>query len=170
MKKIPLARWLYALIDDEDFERVSEYKWSISTSRGYNYPHTPIRVEGKIKYIKMHRFIMSAGRGMIVDHKNKDTLDNRKCNLRLCTEAENMRNRAKSKVNSSGYKGVRYFPWNNHTNKPWRAQLGFNRKHIFIGYFATKEEAALAYNAKAKELFGEFASFNVISSSTTSDA
>jgi hypothetical protein len=169
MKKIHLIRGLYALVDDEDYERVSQYKWSISSSGGYDYPHTPIRIEGKIKYIKMHRFIMNADIDTLVDHKNKDTLDNRKCNLRLCTKSENMRNRAMSKNNKSGYKGVRYYPFGRRKYKVWKAQIGFNRKYISIGYYHTKEEAALAYNEKAKELFGEFASLNTIPSSPKED-
>ncbi len=112
----------------------------------------------------MHRFIMNADITTLVDHKNRDTLDNRKCNLRLCTKSENMRNRAMSKNNQSGYKGVRYFPFGRRKTKFWKAQIVFNHKYIHIGYYHTKEEAALAYNTKAKELFGEFACLNTINS------
>lgn len=99
---------------------------------------------------------MNAAPNEQVDHINGDGLDNRKSNLRICNGSQNRCNKGKPKNNTSGYKGVTW-----HTpNKKWVAQIAVNGKHSYIGSFKTKEEAAKAYNKKAKELHGEFARLN----------
>ena len=107
----------------------------------------------------MHRLIMNAPKGLQVDHINNVGIDNRRFNLRLCNQSNNQANRGLDKDNTSGYKGVT-FKKDKPRNKPWQAQINYKGKHYSIGYFATKEEAAKAYNAKAKEFFGEFARLN----------
>ena len=93
---------------------------------------------------------------MHVDHINGNPLDNRKSNLRICTNAENQRNKGVYKNNKSGYKGVHWFK----RDKKWQAQIKHNNKSIHIGLYEDKEEAARAYDKKAKELHGNFKNLN----------
>jgi hypothetical protein len=101
----------------------------------------------------MHRVILNTPDGMKTDHINNDKLDNRRCNLRVCTDAQNMRNRGKQANNTSGYKGVF---WSIPAGR-WRAQIRLNRKSIHLGLFYSKEEAYEKYKKAEKEYFGEFA-------------
>jgi hypothetical protein len=110
------------------------------------------------KMFGMHRVVMKAPLGMQVDHINHNKLDNQKCNLRLATHQENMWNSKIQKNNKSGYKGV---SWRKQCNK-WQATIKKNYKDISLGYYKTKEDAALAYNNAARELFGQFAFLNVV--------
>jgi hypothetical protein len=115
----------------------------------------------------MHREILGLNHGdrSLVDHRNGNTLDNRRCNLRLATRAQNVFNTAKRKAKAtSKYKGV---TWSKQASSngtkydgKWRAQIRHNSKLIHIGMFTNELEAARAYNSKAKELFGEFARLN----------
>jgi len=105
----------------------------------------------------LHKVIMGVGQKITVDHKDGNTLDNRKSNLRICTPADNTRNRMISIRNTTGYKGVHKYRKNKFT-----ASIKFNNKSYFLGVFDCKMDAAKAYNAKAKELFGEFAWLNSI--------
>lgn len=93
-----------------------------------------------------------------VDHINRNPSDNKWCNLRECSTSANCSNVEKPKNNTSGYKGVH---WHS-INKKWYAAICINRRQIHLGTFPTKEDAALAYNRKSKELFGEFSNPNVI--------
>jgi len=136
------------LIDPEDVQFVKQQYWYIS---GYGY------VESKNGQ-RLHRLIMNAPPEKCVDHINGNKLDNRKQSLRLCTSTENCRNRGMQINNTSGYKGVNWYP---QTNK-WRAHIKVNGVSKHIEYSETKEEAALAYNKAAIEYFGEFARLNVI--------
>ena len=147
MKKIDLTKGQFAIIDDEDFEKVSQFKWHLGT-RGY-----AIRKDSTRKQVSMHRFIMGFP-DMDIDHKNQNKLDNRKSNFRFCTDLGNSRNRKAPKTNTSGYKGVSWVE----SRKRWVAYCQEKQ----IGYFKSKEEAAYAYNIKAQELFGEFAHLNKI--------
>lgn len=130
-----------ALVNDEDFDYLNQWSWHLSKKM---YAANKSR-------IYMHRLIMETPKGYVTDHINRNTLDNRRVNLRIITNSQNLMNREKSKKNTSGYKGV---TWNKERNK-WKAQIGFNNKNIFIGRFSTREEAAQAYNLKSKELFPE---------------
>ena len=139
-------------IDDEDYEFVKGYTWYCD-SNGY------IRATVNQKTVLLHRLIMNAPKGMEIDHVNGDKVDDRKSNLRICTHQQNVHN-TKPTLNprTSCYKGV---CWHK-TTKKWQAYINFHRKKKYLGLFATEEESALAYNAKAEELFGEFAWLNVI--------
>ncbi len=153
MRKIQLiSRWGelqgYALIDDEDFELVSQYQWHL-THFGYAI----------YKEIRMHRLIMNTPKGMDTDHVNENKLDNRKVNLRICTRSQNMANDGLKKNNTVGFKGVGFIKIRN-LKKPWRAYLMINKKHIHLGYFETKIDGAKAYNEAALKYFGEFAKLN----------
>lgn len=106
---------------------------------------------------KMHRVILGLLDGQICDHINRDKLDNRRENLRVCTLSQNAANSTKlRKQNKSGFRGV---SWNTRANK-WHVRVQRGNKDFIVGHFLCKEEAARAYDAKALELFGEFAVLN----------
>lgn len=137
------------LVDDEDFISLSKFQWRSLAG----YVHT--YVNGMKVYA--HRMIMNAPTGKQVDHINRDKLDNRKENLRLCTLAENNRNVAKrSTKTSSRYRGVMF---NKHAGK-WESRIRLNGKSGNIGLFRTQEQAAMAHDLWARELHGDFASYN----------
>jgi hypothetical protein len=160
MREIKLTQGKIAIIDDEDLERVSGLKWCASFSPKYKggaYVATSrIRIKGKEKTVYLHRFVTQAEKGMQVDHKNRNTLDCRKQNLRIATPSQNNANKPLYSNNTSGYKGVTF---HKPTNK-WTAQITKDRKARKIGYFETALEAAKAYDVEAKKLFGEFALLN----------
>lgn len=155
MKEIPLTRGKVALVDDEDYEYLSQFKWFFGgryAQRGFN------KDDGTRTSKGMHTDIMNTPKGMAVDHINCNKLDNRKENLRICEPRFNNRNRGMCKSNTSGYKGVTWAK----SNKKWFAQIWCQNKCYYIGYFNDKHEAAKAYNEKAKELHGEYAYLNEI--------
>jgi hypothetical protein len=104
------------------------------------------------KTISLHRFIVNCPAGKCVDHINGNLLDNRRENLRICTQAENRYNSQKSKSNTSGYKGV---SWSNSVKK-WRSQIRRNKKNLHLGYYDTPEEAYATYCIASKKYHGEF--------------
>lgn len=140
-------------IDDEDYEKIKGHCWyGYTYPRGTSYIQTRIVVEGKVKILGIHRLIMNAVNGTQIDHVNCDGLDNRKSNLRFCTNAENTRNR-KKQTGSSEYKGV---SWHKAARK-WSAQITVNYKKIHLGLFITEKAAASAYDQACLEHFREFA-------------
>lgn len=145
---IPLSNGEHAIVDDEDFELLCNHKWHIVT-KGY----AASRIDNHI--IRMHRLILglSYNDGFQVDHINHNPLDNRKCNLRVCTDLQNCANRRRRRDNVSGYKGVRW----NVPAKKWQARIQCEGRSYHLGIFNKIEEAVNAYNTKAHELFGEFA-------------
>lgn len=146
MKTITLTQGKVALVDDEDYELVSSYVWHFNV-----YAKRKSRkIEGSARNINMHTFIM--GRKSL-DHINRNKLDNRRSNLRVCTPGQNMANRAPY---HGKFKGV---SWNK-KHKSWVAQLQVNRHAKHIGYFKTAKDAARAYDERAKETWGEFACLN----------
>lgn len=149
-KSIPLTRGKYALIDDDDYERVSRYKWQYSTHVNGGYAVHNSWKEGKMY---LHRFVMGAASSQEVDHVNRDRLDCRKENLRFCTHKQNQRNIYKQ--NSTGYKGV-----TNHYKNKYRAKITVDGKYIGLGTYDTAEQAARAYDEAAKKYYGEFAYLN----------
>lgn len=148
MKTIALTQGKVAIVDDEDFEELSKYKWCYS-SCGY--------AKRTLKNIRMHKVIMNAG-DRWVDHINGDRLDNRKENLRFCNKIENQRNRKLGKNNTSGYKGLL---WREKRNR-WEVYISINKKQTYIGMFKEKKDAAEAYNKAAKIYYGDFAKLNII--------
>ena len=144
---------MYTLVDDSLFDELSKYSWYAKYDPNLNgyYAATSIK---DYRTLSMHRYILKLKKGdkRKGDHINGNTLDNRMCNLRITDSSGNNRNRKLQKNNTSGFIGV---------TKPissssWRAQIKFNGKMLHLGCFARKEDAALCYQEKAKELFGEF--------------
>jgi len=152
MKEIELNHGYITLIDDEDYELISSWKWFANDSRGIIYA----RGYKNGKRIMMHRLIMSTPEGMDTDHINHNSLDNRKENLRICTHSQNNQNMKKPKGNKSGYKGVFW----NKKNKNWRSTITCNGKQIEVGSFDNAIDAAKAYDKKSRELSKEFSSTN----------
>lgn len=159
MKKIKLTSGKYAIVDDRDYKIYPRSVWRMDY-KGYAIRYKYKNQKRTIVF--MHREIMGDPLGMIVDHINHNPLDNRRSNLRICTKSENCRNRSPNKKGKSRYKGV-----NRVTGcDRWQAEIATNinglRSRYYLGSFKTQEQAALAYNKKAKELFGEFALLNKI--------
>ena len=158
MKKIPLTRGQYAIVDDIDYGKLMKYKWQCAKSAGYCYAS---RAKWNGKYcssVQMHRQILNAPKNKYVDHINGNGLDNRRKNLRIATNSQNLMNSKIFNTNTSGYRGV---GWDK-KEKKWKARITQNQKHKFLGYYLTKEDAAKAYNHAAKKLFGSFAKVNII--------
>lgn len=156
MKKIPLSQGLFALVDDEDFEKLSKYKWRADRGNSTFYA---ARLVEKGRNIRMHRQILGVtDPKMDVDHKNGNGIDNRRSNLRVCSRSLNNANRAVQSNSGSGIKGVF---WDKERNK-WQVKIGYERKVFNLGRFSDLTTAVKAYNDKAKELFGDFARLNDI--------
>jgi hypothetical protein len=158
---IELTRGQYTILDIDDYNRLSGYKWcAVATLNGRYYAKRNIRIDGKQKAALLHRTIMGLtwGDGKEVDHINRNPLDNRKINLRLCTRTQNQENKDLSKNNTSGYRGVHW----NKSARCWIGQIRYKGKRIFSRKQKTKELAAEWYNKMAKKLFGEFAYKNKI--------
>lgn len=154
MKKIKLTQGKVALVDNEDFEEISKYKWYFD----HGYARTSIGGRKNKKNIYLHRMIMKCPEDRLIDHKNRNTLDCRRSNMRICNKSKNAVNSFLRKDNTSGFKGI---TWHERENK-WKARVTVNQKRINLGTFITKEEAALAYNQAAQKYFGEFARLNTI--------
>lgn len=149
MKEMILTKGKMALVDDEDYERLSKWKWSYA-----NVGYAVRNERGRIIY--MHRFILNATTGKEVDHWDEDKLNNQKTNLRVCTPRQNKGNCGKRKGNyTSSHKGV---IWRKDRNK-WRAEITVNYKNIFLGHFEKEEDASRAYQSAHKKHFGEFSIF-----------
>lgn len=162
MKEIPLSQGQFAIVDDDDFDLVSQFKWSAmrrELKNGYVMFYAFRVVWGKGQHtqqkIFLHRFLMNPPKGMIVDHINRNPLDCRRENMRIATMQQNRFNSYCG--NPTGLKGVFHYK---HRKYPYKSVLIHNGKRYFFGPFATKEEAARAYDEKAKEVFGEFAYLN----------
>jgi len=150
---IPLTRGQFTVVDAEDYLWLSQYQWFAEGTAGHFYA---VRKENG-RSIKMHRQIMNAPDHLVVDHIDHDGLNNRRENLRICTFAENCRNRRTSRHKSSKYKGVHCLK----RNHKWAAQVTCDHKRNHLGYFGDEIDAAKAYDRAALELFGEFASLNL---------
>jgi len=150
---IELTWGKYAIVDAEDYEWLSKYKWCAVKKRNTWYAKT-LRLDGG--RLSMHRLIAGAPRGLIVDHIDHNGLNNRKDNLRLCTNAQNQCNRLPLKGSTSRHKGV---SWCKSHNK-YNAAIYHKSKRYHLGWFVDPDEAAKAYDKKAKELFGQFAYLN----------
>lgn len=154
MKTIKLAKGQQALVDDADYDWLSQFHWTPYFD-GYNwYANTSI----KHRSIGMHRLLMAVQDGKSrVDHKDHNGLNNQRENLRVCTHRQNSQNMGlRRKLNRSGYKGVSWKP----RIRKWVAQINVNGHVMHLGCFKDKRDAALAYDSSAIQHFGEFAATN----------
>ncbi len=150
VKRIPLAHGGFVLVDAADFEWLSRYKWSPKGSGRY----AARREKGKTIY--MHREIMNAPPGMVVDHSDGNGPNNCRSNLRVCTAGQNRCNQAKRIGCKSRFKGV----YQDSRRDKWFVMIRVGDKPLWFGYFDAEGEAARAYDRLAVELFGEFAYLN----------
>ena len=151
MKQIPLTQGQVALVDDADYDWLNESKWCAVKDRNGNFYATR-------GYIQMHRQILGLGYGdkRQGDHQNHNTVDNRRSNVRICTNQQNAMNRKKRQNTSSKFKGV---TWNKY-HKKWYAAIRIDGKKKHLGCFVTEELAALAYDKAAIREYGEFSHLN----------
>lgn len=157
MRHIPLTRGLYAIVDDDDYEWLDQWKWYAHQSRYHLYARRCFKQNegGNTKGIFMHRQILGSPENLQVDHVNGNGLDNQRVNLRVATNGENQRNQQKKDPNaSSRFKGVSYYK----RDGVWIAQIG----SIYLGRFASEKDAATAYNEAAIEMYGGFALLNTL--------
>jgi hypothetical protein len=145
VKEIQLTQGRIAFVDDEDYERLIQWKWRYER-------YAICEVNGRVT--KMHRLILDAPEGVEVDHCNNNKLDNRKANLRLATRSLNEANKPKRSGTVSHYKGVTW-----HSSK-WRAKIKRNGETHYLGHYDSEIDAAKAYDRAAREAFGEYARLN----------
>jgi hypothetical protein len=148
-KQIQLNDNKFTIVDDCDYETLTQYHWFI-TPDGCN-PYACASESGR--HLRMHRLIMNATEGQIVDHINGDTLDNRRSNLRVVTPSQNAMNRRRRSDNASGCVGVSYIS----TKQRWFAYITVDGKKKILGQFQEKEDAISARKNAEKIVFGEFA-------------
>lgn len=156
-REINLTQGQVAIVDEELYLKFNCVKWlAVKYPGGYYAARAIPNINGKRKQriIYMHRIIIGAEKGELVDHINGNGLDNRINNLRLATYSQNAMNRNSEKGSSTEYKGVRF------KSGKYEANIGFNSKVIYIGRFDTAEEAAIAYNKQALTYHKEYAKLN----------
>lgn len=161
MKTIPLTKGQVALVDEADYLELSRYRWRAlrrGTRRRASY--YAVRTGRDRETVYMHRQILGLepGDGLLGDHRNRDTLDNRGDNLRAVTPLENSMNRTVPFWHASRFKGV---VWRKAERK-WQAQLHTSGRTVYLGCFESEVEAARAYNAKAVEVWGDSAALNEV--------
>lgn len=163
MIEIPLTHGMISLIDDEDYDLVSQYRWYAQKDHNTFYARTSIylgRQNGKqlFRRLNMHRLILNAAPGQKVDHHDLNGLNNHRHNLRFATVAQNGQNSRVPVNSTTGFKGVAFAK----REGRFQASLECNGRIIWLGYHDTAEAAARAYNVGALTHFGEFARLNVI--------
>jgi len=136
---------------------LADFNWYLGGNGTSFYAFRNVVVRpGKTKIVSMHREIMEAPKGLIVDHKNGNSLDNRRPNLRLGTQSQNMQNRAKKKNTTSRYIGV----WYCKRARRWKTQICTDGKVRCLGSYESEADAAKAYDAAARKYYGKFAKLN----------
>lgn len=148
--EIPLTKGLTAIVDAADYEALSKFKWF--ANRGYAARNSsPEETGGVRRTVRMHRQILGLGRGEIADHINRNKTDNRRKNLRVCTQQQNCCNRSARQKSVEGFKGIYQRP---------SGKYVATVRHKRIGIYESAVEAAEAYDYEARQLFGEFAGLN----------
>lgn len=153
--EIALTKGKFAIIDDDDFDLVSKYKWQVNEFRNGQFRATARESRKKgHACIYMHRLIMNVkDRNIHVDHIDGNMLNNTRNNLRICTNQQNRFNSKTYKTNTTGYKGV----YQNKTNNRFYAYINAGGKRLNLGGYSNAEDAYKAYCAAAKCIHGEFA-------------
>jgi hypothetical protein len=154
MKLLPLTKGRFAKVDDSDFEYLSQFKWTVTRKYNNDYVKRSKSIKGVTHVVYLHRELMGFPVGMQVDHRNGDGLDNQRHNLRVCTKANNVRNRRRQHNQKNVYIGVQ------ECSKGFRARIWSNGGTLDLGIFDTAIEAAKVRDRKAFELRGEFAHLN----------
>jgi hypothetical protein len=157
MKLIDLKHGYQALVDDEDYDRLMKYKWWANKRGKVYYAVGYPKGQWLSSTLLMHRIILNASKGMLIDHKDRNGLNNQKSNLRICTKSQNIQNSRPWRSSTTGYKGVWYWKERN----KFVAYLDFENKRISLGTHKTAIEAARARDIAALKYYGEFAYLNI---------
>lgn len=158
-REVPLSNGMKAIVDAADYDLVKGYTWHWHVCRKGRNEYARVVTTSRIKgmtYTLMHRMIMNAQPGQKIDHKDRDTLNNTRANLRFATASQNQCNQAPR--SNTGYKGVTKVKVI--TRRPFQAVIAINNKDHYLGCYYTAKDAALAYDIAAKLLHGEFAYLN----------
>lgn len=151
---IQLSGGRWAIVDEADFADLNQFRWHASLGVDQRTWYAQRQVAG-LATETMHGRLARPAEGQIVDHKNWDGLDNRRENLRVCTYCENNSHQRMRSNNTSGFKGV-----SKGNGTSWRAHIAKNKRQFNLGTFRTAYDAAIAYDAAAQEMHGEFAVVN----------
>ena len=151
-KKIPITRGEVAIVDDENFKELSQYKWYLMDG----FAGRTVKENDKQTTIYMHRVVLDAPKGLSVCHLNGNKLDNRRENLCLVKDSIRTDKKKKNASHSSQYRGVYWTK----DKKIWTAEIEVNKKHLRLGYFEDEKEAAIAYDKAAYEYYGPLAQTN----------
>lgn len=162
MQEVALTQGRVALVDDEDWEEVNKHKWCAHRGTGKQTWYAKRSVwrkdEQRQVTVCMHDAILGGDpRGRRIDHADGDGLNNQRGNLRFATSEEQARNRPAHRNNKTGLKGVTYTPGH---PRPYRTVIRIDGRQVHLGYFFSPEDAAIAYDTKAIEVYGEFARLN----------
>jgi len=152
---IALTQGQFAIVDAADFDWLSQWDWQACKKRCGFYARRTMQIKGRKMFIYMHNQIMdfTPTRNRLIDHEDRNTLNNRRFNLRFATRQENQHNASIRTDSNSGFKGV----GKHHASAKWQARIAFNGTRIYLGLFDTPEAAHAAYCEAATKYHGEFA-------------
>lgn len=153
---IPLTKGKVAIVDEADYDFLVTSHWRAMS--GYGTYYALSWRDGREHL--MHRLILNAESNLYVDHRDGNGLNNQRANLRAATNSQNLQNSKLRKDNTSGFKGVSAQTLRGKKTGRWSARIKFNGRLTSLGMFSDAVEAAIAYDNKARELFGEFARLN----------
>jgi len=157
-KKLPLTQDQFAIVDEDDYDRLAQYKWCVSRSRNCLYARRSSKYQGKKITLQMHRVVLGLeyNDNLIIDHINRNGLDNRKANLRIVSQKINSYNCKMQRHNTSGYRGVAFYK---QTGK-YASYIKINGIQKHLGFYETPIEAALAHDVASLLAYKENAIIN----------